>query len=198
MYKIQNVTGSNISLTLERGAITLRPGQYFDLEPHCSRAWMAKNRDLNVFLKSKKIRITHDSQATISNVTVKAFVNPAPKRPVVEVRPIGKVTPVAPKVIDVPSPMPMPVTPVPVKPNETITLVLEPSSPSPEEPVDLPTVDEYGNNLANTKWRQTATPTLPEVVSYDPVEEHLKKIAESTAKEDDEEEDDNDEDDEDY
>jgi hypothetical protein len=62
MYQIQNVSGSNVAMMLERGGIVLRPSQYLDLETSCSRIWIFSSLDLKHLLEVGTLRLVHDSE----------------------------------------------------------------------------------------------------------------------------------------
>jgi hypothetical protein len=89
MYNIQNSSGKNIALMLERGGCVLRPGKYLDLDTMCSRKWILANRDIKHLLRVNALRLVHDSDQTIPEQPIKPitrYVTPAGTTKVVSVK----------------------------------------------------------------------------------------------------------------
>jgi hypothetical protein len=64
MFKIQNISRGNIPVELEDGGcVTLKPGQYLDLDVYCSRKWISKAQSVKHFINRGHMRLVHDSQA---------------------------------------------------------------------------------------------------------------------------------------
>lgn len=57
---------------MEKGSVTLKNGQNFDLENYCSRKWLKTNKDLNRFIKSGKLSVVFDSENKIPSHPVKS------------------------------------------------------------------------------------------------------------------------------
>jgi len=101
MYKIQNTTSGNFSLTLEKGSITLVPGGAFDLELSASRKWLSENSDIKRLIDAGHLVLLHDSEVGVG----KHAISPDPTTPA----PVAKVPAVAPVV-------PIAAAPAPVTP----------------------------------------------------------------------------------
>lgn len=74
MYKIQNTLRGTLSLTLEKGCISLLSGAFFDLERVCSREWILSDPTLRRLLAGKKIRLVHDSEEELKKAPTHAAV----------------------------------------------------------------------------------------------------------------------------
>ena len=70
MYKIQNITGTNLALSLEKSGIILPNGAYYDLDGICSRKWIHTNEGLKGLIKARHIRVTQDSEAHIPKIAI--------------------------------------------------------------------------------------------------------------------------------
>jgi hypothetical protein len=80
MYNIQNSSGKNVALMLERGGYVMRPGKYLDLDTMCSRKWILANYDIKRLLQTQMLRLVHDSEQVIPAHPVKPitrYVTPA-------------------------------------------------------------------------------------------------------------------------
>ncbi len=66
MYNIQNCSGKNVALMLERGGYVLRPSQYLDLDKLCSRKWIINNFDLKKLFQTGTLRLVHDSTVVLA------------------------------------------------------------------------------------------------------------------------------------
>jgi hypothetical protein len=71
MYNIQNASGRNIALMLERGGYVFRPGKYLDLDSLCTRKWINANYDIKRLKETGAIRLVHDSEEHIPSIPVK-------------------------------------------------------------------------------------------------------------------------------
>lgn len=70
MFKIQNITGTNLALSLEKGGIILPNGAYYDLDGICSRKWIHTNQGLKDLIRARHIRVTQDSEAHIPKMVI--------------------------------------------------------------------------------------------------------------------------------
>jgi hypothetical protein len=74
MYNIQNASGKNIALMLERGGFILRPGKYLDLDVHCSRPWITANFDVKRLIQTGAVRLVHDSNQSIPSIPIRPIL----------------------------------------------------------------------------------------------------------------------------
>ena len=80
MYKVQNTQPGHFCLDLENSkkgkgrSISIPPGGYLDLDKYCSRKWISSDKTLSKLLKSKILRIVHDSEVGIPQQTINTAV----------------------------------------------------------------------------------------------------------------------------
>ena len=71
MYKIQNGTGTSLSITLEKGGIILRAGATYDLDGVCSRKWINSDTTLRYLITKKCIKIILDTEKNLNKSPIK-------------------------------------------------------------------------------------------------------------------------------
>jgi hypothetical protein len=76
MYNIQNTSGKNVALMLERGGFVLKPSQYLDLDKHCVRKWIHANKDIQRLILTHAIRLVHDSEVELKKAPIKHIARP--------------------------------------------------------------------------------------------------------------------------
>lgn len=96
MYKVQNALRGTLSLTLEKGSISLVSGGFFDLERVCSRAWIKSDPIIRRLLAGKQLRLVHDSEEEVKSAPTHAAV-----KTLEQLAPLHKATPTvhAPKAV---------------------------------------------------------------------------------------------------
>jgi len=66
MFTVKCVVAGTLSIIMEKGSVTLKTGQNFDLEAYCSRHWIKTDRDLQRFIKSGLLVVVFDSADKIA------------------------------------------------------------------------------------------------------------------------------------
>ena len=186
MYNIQNSSGKNVALMLERGGCVLRPGKYLDLDTMCSRKWILANRDIKHLLQVNALRLVHDSDQTIPEQPTKPitrYVTPAgnakvvsikavevidlSRHPDVEVDELGRVhTPEA--IVEKPVVVPMPTVAEPVIQEPDLPLAATPSITEISKSVQ--DVTQVAALMAEPEPKKELLVSVPEAKKAEPID----------------------------
>jgi hypothetical protein len=145
-----------LSLQLEKGgSITITKGGYLDLDRFCSRSWIVTNKDFNLLLTKKAIRVVLDSRTVIPNM-------------VTIVKPAQEVIPVTKSALSVEP------TPSFVVKEEKVPAVVEEKKPE----IEVQPEPSFNRYMASKLAEEVTTPKESKQDRVEEIEDPIEKLIE--------------------